>query len=227
VNGVDHKPWFQNDVFSRAALAELGAATSVHAWIKFTGALQLYSPDEVGCLHLTEYCIELANAYATDLGRPVWLQEFGASSEWMDEEMVPDFAEASIRNAASARNLWGCTWWCSHDLNPIFTEFDPLEYDLGLLDHENGVKPVGERVAQVIREFKAQPPRPPKRAVALVLPDNMLAQVPGDVPPGWQFAATYMDLIEDDVRPSIVLESRAKDEAYLAARGIEALERVR
>jgi endo-1,4-beta-mannosidase len=222
VNGVDHLPWFRDFAFSRAMLATTGSATSVHCWYKFTGAMQLYGPLEVGAVHLAEYCVELAHAYAADLARPVWLQEFGASTQWMPEGAVSAFAEATIRNVLGCRNLWGCTWWCSHDLNPAFSEFDPLEYDLGLLDHRNQIKPVGERVRGLIQALRAEPPLPITRPVALVLPDDLLAQKRG-APLGWDFARPYMDLVAQGLRPAIVLASRAQERAYLEARGIEEL----
>jgi hypothetical protein len=81
--------------------------TSIHAWIKFTGAMELFEPNEVGCVHLAEYCIELAKAYHQDNNRQVWLQEFGAFSHWMPASTVPDFMEQTINHAAACRTCGG------------------------------------------------------------------------------------------------------------------------
>ncbi|MFN6094832.1 MAG: hypothetical protein ACK49J_07590 [Verrucomicrobiota bacterium] len=222
VNGVDHCPWFWDTAFSRRGLANTGAASSLHTWTKFTKALDLYGPLGTGSVHLAEYCVELANAYADDPTRPVWIQEFGASSLWMSHEEIPEFAEKTIRNAATCRNVWGFTWWCSHDIPSHFSDFDPMEYDLGLLTTANEVKPAGARVKQLIREFRTSLPTAIDRPDALILPDGLLAE-PQAGPRGWQFARRYMQCLEEGFRPAIVLESRASDSAYLASRGIRNL----
>jgi endo-1,4-beta-mannosidase len=224
VNGVDHLHWFHNLGFSRKGLAAAGSMTSVHAWIKFTGAMDLYDPLGTGCVHLAEYCIELAKAYHSDNNRQVWLQEFGASSLWMGEDKVPEFMERTISNAASCRNLWGVTWWCSHDLAPKWKGFDPLEYDLGLFTFKNEIKPAGRRIAELIKGYKANPTEIAARPVALVVSDDLFAQE--NRPAGWHIASKFMNLISEGVRPSIVLEDRISDKDYLKIRGIKELVRI-
>lgn len=221
VNGVDHIHWFGDVGFSRRCLATTGAATALHTWVYFTGALDRYGPRGVGSIHLAEYCIELARAYHAELRRPIWLQEFGCSAEWMPADDIPDFAEQTIRAAASCADLWGVTWWCSHDLPPHLHGFAPLEYDLGLLDRHNRPKPVARRVATLIQELRRTPPTQPARAVALVLPDDLFAQAPAM--PDWRFGARFMELIADGLCPAIVLASRRNDQAHLAARNITTL----
>lgn len=227
VNGVDHGPWFENTAFSREALAREGTATSIHTWIEFTGARSRFDALGIGCIHLVEYCIELARAYSQDRKRQIWVQEFGASPEWMPADQIPEFAEQTIINALSCDNVWGLTWWCSHDLDKNLKGFHSLEYELGLLDNKNNIKPAGERIASLIKKLKANPVEPVKRSTALVLPDDIFD--PGEVEykypdyPGWKFTMPYMNLIRDGVRPAIVLESRAKDKEYLEERGIKEL----
>lgn len=221
VNGVDHIHWFGDVGFSRRGLATTGAATSLHTWIYFTGALERYGPLGVGSIHLAEYCIELARAYHDDLNRPLWLQEFGCSSEWMPTADIPSFAEQTIRATVRCDNLWGLTWWCSHDLHPRLRGFAPLEYDLGLLDVHNRPKPVAEHIAALIAELRSTPPIPAARLVALVLPDDIFAQAPSH--PDWRFGSRFMDLVADGLEPAVVLASRRNDQAYLAARGISTL----
>lgn len=221
VNGVDHMHWFDDVSFSRPGLATAGGATALHAWIKFTGALERYGPDGVGALHLAEYCIELARAYHHDLQRPIWLQEFGCSPLWLDGRDPADFAEATIRATMSCAGLWGLTWWCSHDLTARLQSLSPMERGLGLLDPFNAPKPTGTRIAGLISEFRAQPIQPLPRPVALILPDDQFAAV--SAPPDWRFAARFMDLVAEGIRPAIVLAGRAADGAYLQARGISEL----
>ena len=225
VNGVDHGPWFMDFCFSREALANTGAATSVHAWILFTGAMKLYEPMDAGCVRLAEYSIELANAYARDVDRPVWLEEFGINKNWLDEARMPDFAEQTIRHAAACRNTWGMTWWCSHDVDSRYVGMDPLEYGMGLLDTHNNIKPVGARIASLIAEFRANPVQRIIKRMALVLPDGLISRkdTPQDPYPGWHFAHRYMELVKEGITPAIVLQSRAADKAYLQSRGITEL----
>jgi hypothetical protein len=219
VNGVDHQPWLSQTGFSRSALASQGSASVLHAWVFFTGALQAYGHAGVGSLHLTEYMIELIKAHHLDPQRPVWLQECGASQRWMPLDYIPEFAEHTIASAASCSHVWGITWWCSHDLNPALSGFDPLEYDLGLFDAKHCLKPVGERIAATIQGYKKQPIMPLNRATALVLPQSGLQTMEQS----WVVGRTFMDLISDGVRPTLILESRQHDQEYLKVRGITEL----
>ena len=225
VNGVDHAHWFSDAGFSRRSLANTGAMTSVHAWIEFTGARDLYSHRHVGCIELPSYCIELAKAYQGDPARKVWLQEFGATARWMPEEDIPGFMERTVRAVATSVNLWGCTWWCSHDIHPRMQGFAAIEYDMGLLDSENRPKPVGLRLRELAHEFRTAPPEVVPRPKALILPDDTFRQQTGR--PGWRFASKYMEYAARGVHPGIILESQCEDRAYLASRGItEILPRV-
>lgn len=220
VNGVDHLHWFRDAGFSRRALASLGALTSVHTWIGFTGFLDRYGAFSSGCLGLPEYSVELAKAYHRDSRRPVWVQEFGAQTAWMDESRFPEFAEQTIRRAVTCSGLWGLTWWSSHDLPRHFRDFDPGEYINGLLTPENQVKPIGARVADLIAEFKQHPPVPAPRPTALVLPDDLIDASGQGV---WRLADAFTRALDAGIRPAIVLESRSSDASYLRTRGIDAL----
>jgi endo-1,4-beta-mannosidase len=223
VNGVDHCHWFADIGFSRRQLATSGAATALHTWIKFTGALERYGPMGVGSLHLAEYCVELARAYQSDPRRPIWIQEFGCSSAWLASERIPDFLEQMVWNASGCAHVWGFTWWCSHDLSPRLRGFEPLEYDLGLLDTENRPKPAAYRIAALIDQYRDTPPPAHERAVGLVLPDGLFASSPDSA---WRLGTQFMELVAEGVRPAIVLELLADDEEYLRGRGIRRLERL-
>jgi hypothetical protein len=155
VNGVDHQPWFYPDTFSAANLARRQPLVPIHSWIRFTGALERGKPTEPICTHLAPAMAQLVRRYAGDPAKPVWLQEFGASSEWMPREEIPRFLENSVRAAISGGVCW-LTWWDSHDIRPEF-EFPSLEYDLGLLTTENELKPAGQAFRRLAAEFSGQP----------------------------------------------------------------------
>jgi hypothetical protein len=221
VNGVDDSHWFGDVGFTRRNLANTGHATVLHAYAFFTDALKRGGPTGIASLHLAEYMAELANAYADDADRPVWVQEFGASPEWMPESYIPEFCEQTVRNALTCRNLWGFTWWCSHDIDRGIQGFDSLEYTLGVLDQQNRPKPIGRKFAQLARELRAGAPPPLRRPKALVIPEQGLSTK--GWPPDWRFAEPFMRWIERGTRPAIVLESRAADREYLRSRGISEL----
>ena len=71
----------------------------------------------------------LARAYARDPHKPVWVQEFGASAEWMDRKVIPQFMERIIQAAMDVGVSW-FTWWASHDISRKF-ELSSPEYELG------------------------------------------------------------------------------------------------
>ncbi|MGC2619643.1 MAG: hypothetical protein WA414_11420 [Acidobacteriaceae bacterium] len=221
VNGVDHTHWFSDSGFSREEIATTGHATVVHSYTLFDGLLDHYKYSDPAALHLAEFEVELAYAYQTDLNRRVWVEEIGALA--MPDSYKPEFMEQSIRNIMATGKAWGITWWGSHDIDPAVKGFADLEYTLGLLDLQNHPKPLGRKFAALAEEFRRTHPAPAVRKTALVIPDLGLSTKPW--PPDWRYATPYMKLLSRGVSPAIVLESRAKDAAYLRARGIEQLVR--
>ena len=221
VNGADDGPWFSDSGFSRRNLATTGAATVLHCYAYWTGALKYYRYNDVGSLHLLEYMVELAKAYQSDATRQVWVEEVGASGEWMPEEYIPEYAEILLKKAATCGNIWGFTWWCSHDIDPAIKGFDSLEYTLGVLDQKNRVKPVGKRLAKLAQEMRRTPNVVLTRPAALVIPDD---RFPGSgETPGWEVAKQFMRLVTQGLRPALVTESRTHDEKYIQMRGIKDL----
>lgn len=215
VNGVDQNPWFNQRTFTQPEMAATGAASTYHAWTYWTGAADRYGWDGTGSLHLGEYFSELAKAFHTDLSRLTWMEEFGASPTTQPAADLPAFAEAFVRNTMSSANLWGWTWWASHDVDTAFTGFGSFEYQLGLLTINNEVKPAGERLAQLIPGWRSKPPAPAARSTGLVLTDPTNA--------GLDFADHFFALIDQGIAPAIVLQEKTGDSAYLAARGITKL----
>lgn len=221
VNGADDSHWFADFGFTRHNLATTGHATVSHCYVFFTGALDHYKYSDPGSLHLAAYMVDLAYAYQADLRRRVWVEEVGTSAEWMPESYLPEFMEHTVKNIVNTGKSWGVTWWSSHDIDPAIKGFDSLEYTLGLLDLQNKPKPLGRRFAALTEEFRRTPLELPDHPLALVIPDHGLS--PKTWPPDWTYGKPYMELVAQGKRPTIVLESRAKDEEYLKARGIKDL----
>lgn len=151
VNGVDHQPWFKPTTFSPQALAARPSMIALHSWIKFTGALKRCGPMDPCCRSLAAAMAHLARAYAANHERPIWVQEFGSSDEWMEPKSIPDFLEAATRDAIEAGVSW-FTWWASHDLDSALT-FHDMEYSMGLLDTDNNCKPQGEAFRCLAKSF--------------------------------------------------------------------------
>jgi hypothetical protein len=215
VAGIDHYPWLNDDYFSRDGMGTTGTLSANHTWAGWADVFSTYGPLSTPSLHYSEYFIELIKAFHTDLNRQVWIEETGVSKVWMDPQIIPQWTEQSIRNMASCEDLWGVTWWCSHEVNSSLTGFNQLEYDLGVYTNDRKLKPIGATLAKVIREYDSSPPEPIHRDTALVLPDDLVPWTP--------FFEPYMKLIDKGVRPAVVKASRSTDKNYLAARGIDTL----
>ncbi len=225
VNGADHSHWFADFGFSRSTLANTGAATAIHSYIYFDGVLNRFAPDSPEAQHLAAYEVELATAYQHDPARPVWVEEIGVGDVEMPAAAKPGFMERTVELLARRSNLWGITWWCSHDIDPAIGGFSTYEYTLGLLDGKNRAKPLGRQFASLARTLRQQRPQPLRGRTALVIPDagpeSRLSSRAW--PPDWRFASAWMRRIAMGNDPAIVLESRADDEDYLRQRGINNL----
>ncbi|WP_329259774.1 cellulase family glycosylhydrolase [Streptomyces sp. NBC_01478] len=214
--------WYGDDhPFTPEASARKGDLTTVHPWVFSGDCARRYGPRSPQVLHLAEYGTELAKAYATDPARPVWVQETGAPEPHIPAADAPEFARATVRNAAECDGLWGVTWWCSHDVDRSLADYPELEYTLGLFDSAGRAKPIAEAFAAAI----AEPHTVQLRDTALVLDCTPATRsVSG---PGGAYFEEWMRLRAEGVRPAVVLAERAEDEGYLAARGIKEVVRMR
>ncbi|BDZ40234.1 hypothetical protein [Microbacterium suwonense] len=149
--------------FTPALAARLGAMTTVHSWI-FNGTAQRYGGRSTASDRHAEYLIEVSRAFATDPRRRTWLQEVGAPSNCLSDDEMPGFLEATVRHAARTENLWGVTWWCSHDVSRTLGDFPELEYSLGLIDQEGAVKPSGGASPRSSPNCARHRRRPPVRS---------------------------------------------------------------
>ena len=208
--------WYGDDhPFTPEASARKGDLTTVHPWVFSGDCARRYGPRSPQVLHLAEYGTELAKAYATDPARPVWVQETGAPEPHIPAADAPEFARATVRNAAECAGLWGVTWWCSHDVDRSLADYPELEYTLGLFDSAGRAKPIAGAFAEAIAEQHTVQ----LRDTALVLDCTPATRsVSG---PGGAYFEEWMRLRTEGLRPAVVLAERAEDQGYLAARGIK------
>ncbi|MCS0636920.1 glycosyl hydrolase [Streptomyces sp. LP05-1] len=215
--------WYQDDQpFTPAQAARLGAVTAVHSWV-FNGTAQLHGRTGAATEHHAAYLVELSKAWATDPARPVWLQEVGAPAPLVPPEHAAGFTRATVTHALDCPDLWGVTWWCSHDVSRELADFPELEYGLGLFTSEGVLKPAGAVLAEFVRERRARPAAAPApRTTALVVDagDDETAPRRSVCAPGGPVFEAFARLSADGARPTTVLASRAGDPAHLAARGI-------
>jgi hypothetical protein len=205
--------------FTPAHAARIGAATAIHSWV-FNGTVQRYGTKSTASDQHAAYLIELSKAWSADPHRPVWLQEVGAPAPHIPADYAADFTRKTVANALDCEDLWGVTWWCSHDVSRSLADFPELEYGLGLLTTDREPKPAGLEIAKIIDQVRSVRPTPRTRttALALDLPDEVTAR--STCGPGGAYFEAFMRLAEDGARPAAVLAGQASDQTYLAARGI-------
>lgn len=198
--------WYDDaQPFGPAHAAEVGDATITHSWV-FNGAAQRAGGLGAGSVRHAQYLLQLAAAFNPDPARPNWLQEVGAPTNVVAPGDAPAFVEATVRGAAAVPSLFGVTWWCSHDVSRSLLDFPDLEYDLGLFTADGDLKPVGRRLAEVIRELR-DAPAPVPSPTALVLEDAPLTR--SACAPGGAFAAEWLRMAEEEGdAPQIILASR-------------------
>lgn len=221
-HSFDDNVWFidSSPVTPRHA-ASLGDSTTVHSWV-FTSVAQLFPAGHPARTLFADYLVQLADAWADNPGRPIWLQEIGAPYPAVPKAEAADFLEASLRPSLDTPNLWGVTWWCSHDVSRKLADFPELEYTLGLLDSDRKVKPAGRRLAELIAAEKLNPTPLRQRGTALSFdPGDESTGIGRSVtdPSGEVFAA-WLELAARGEKPALVRESKLADTAHLAGRGI-------
>ncbi|MGW2997638.1 glycosyl hydrolase, partial [Streptomyces sp. NPDC001193] len=220
--------WYRDGhPFTPAQAARLGAATAVHSWV-FNGTAQRHGRTGTATEHHAAYLVELAKAWARDPHRPVWLQEVGAPAPLIPAEHAAAFTEATVANVLDCPDLWGVTWWCSHDVSRELADFPELEYGLGLLTNDRRAKPAGSAVARIAAQWRGREHRPAVRSTALAVDVGGAQAAPGRsvCAPGGAFFEAWAALTAQGVRPAVVLAELAGDTAHLSARGITEVLRV-
>jgi endo-1,4-beta-mannosidase len=207
--------------FTPSTAVPYGSMPTVHSWV-FNNTAQIYGGMSEQSLRLAEYLIELARGWSPDPAAPIWLQEVGAPSPHVSSSDAAQFARRTLEYALDCENLWGVTWWCSHDVDRALMDFPELEYSLGLLTNHQTVKPQGAAVAEFGREYRENPSAAGQRTIALVLDagGGTTGTNREQCAPGGAFFDAWMSLAMAGQRPAAVLAGKAEDSAYLAARGI-------
>ncbi|MEV8150639.1 glycosyl hydrolase [Arthrobacter sp. NPDC080073] len=209
--------------FTPALASRLGDMTTVHSWI-FNGTAQRYGGRSVASDRHAEYMIELARGFTTDPTRAIWLQEIGAPSNCLTPAQTPGFLEATLRSVARTENLWGVTWWCSHDVSRSLADFPELEYTLGLVDQNGAAKPIGRRFAELIPELRERQPTPARTlGIVVEVNGNSTPISRGAMSPGGAIFQAWVDACTTGADPAIVTSIDAAKPEVLAARGITEL----
>ncbi|MEE1617326.1 glycoside hydrolase 5 family protein [Brachybacterium sp. J153] len=195
--------WFLDDhSFTPDQSGTLGDATVVHSWI-FDGTGQRYGGRSYETAHRGEYYLELARGFSPVPERPLWLQEVGAPRNVLEEADVPWFVTETIVHALDVPQLWGVTWWCSHDVSADLADFPPLEHTLGLFDAQGRLKPAGEAFRDVVAHgHETAAPAPRGRAIDWpVGPEPLLRR--GAAAPGGAVFEAWMEASRAEERPTI------------------------
>ena len=195
--------WFMDDhVFTPDQSARFGDATVVHSWI-FDGTGQRYGARSYEVEHRAEYYLELARGFSPTVDRPLWLQEVGAPRSILGESDVPWFLRRTVETALDCPQLWGVTWWCSHDVSTELADFPPLEHTLGLFDSAGRLKDAGAAFRDAIAAAREQaPPAPRGRAIDFhVGPDPLLDR--SSAAPGGSVFEAWMDASRAGDRPTV------------------------
>lgn len=195
--------YFMDDhSFTPDQSATLGDLTVVHNWV-FDGTGQRYGVPSYEAAHRSEYYIEVARGYSRTPDRPLWLQEVGAPLNVMEAKDAPWFVQQTVENVTDCPELYGVTWWCSHDVSRDLADFPEVEYSLGLFDTENRIKDSGRAYADAIAAAKERPaPAPRGPAIDYYVGDGELLQRSAAAPGGSVFEA-WMESSRAGERPSI------------------------
>ncbi|MBQ1279041.1 MAG: hypothetical protein IIY13_01285, partial [Clostridia bacterium] len=218
-NGVDHRPWFENNCFSREVLTNTGTITPLHCYSLFTGALSRFGRMSEESIHLAPFMAEVAKAHCNDKNRKYWVQEFGTADANFNDEMET-FIVKSMEAMYTTENLWGITWWCTNNVSSDYNAFDPLEYSLGLLDVNNKITPSGKCFKELVATYKSGSYTPPKRTKAILLQSE---DTIGTYNPtiAWDAGHRYAECIRAGIYPQIILPQYEHDKEYLKSRGID------
>ena len=206
--------------FAPRTVADRGAMVVSHPWVFSEAVGTTYGALSTEATHLAEYVAEVSRAWSRDPDKPLWVQEVGAPVPSVPERDAPEFAARTLRNLARCANLWGVTWWCSHDVSRTLLDFPELEYSLGLFGNDqrrNMPKPVLSALVSTYSLLRQEAVQPPPRTTALVIDVDRPAEV---TRPGGTVFTEWMRRTAAGEAPAVVLSERMEDDAYLEGRGI-------
>ena len=218
---VNDGTWFiDGHPFTPVQSATKGDMTVIHSWV-FNGIAQGYGATSEECSSYALYLAELAKAFGKDSERPVWLQEVGAPENVLETDYTPEFCRKTVERAMDCRNLWGVTWWCSHDVPASMEDFPFFEHSLGLFDEQGQLKPIGRTFGELAAQYRSALPAQPKTVAVVVDVDEAGNPVNRSaLGPGGSVCDLWMKLQVAGQRPTIITSQVAADQAELARRGI-------
>ncbi|PJM79626.1 glycoside hydrolase 5 family protein [Bifidobacterium scaligerum] len=222
---VNDGTWFiDGHPFTPVQSATKGDLTTIHSWV-FNGIGQGYGDKSEECYSYALYLAELAKAFGP-ADRPVWLQEVGAPENVLATEDTPEFCRRAVTKALDCPNLWGITWWCSHDVPSTLADFPQLEYSLGLFDEHGNLKPIGREFGELAKQYRDMKPADAKSVAVVVDVDDTGNPVHrGSLGPGGSLCDLWMKLEVAGRRPTIVTSAVASDADELRRRGIDEIHR--
>ncbi|MBS5401642.1 MAG: glycosyl hydrolase [Bifidobacterium sp.] len=221
---VNDGVWFiDGHPFTPVQSGNKGDMTTIHAWV-FNGTAQGYGATSEECSAYALYLAELSKAFAADPARPVWLQEIGAPENVLETAYTPEFCRRTVLNALDCPNLWGVTWWCSHDVAAAMSDFPEFEHALGLFDEYGKLKPIGRMYGELAREHRDHAGAAPRTTAIVVNVGNDGNPVDRSAcGPGGSVCDLWMKAHCEGKRPTIVTSAVADDPERLAAQGITTL----
>lgn len=194
--------------------------TVIHSWV-FNGIAQGYGATSEECSSYALYLAELAKAFGKDSERPVWLQEVGAPENVLETDYTPEFCRKTVERAMDCRNLWGVTWWCSHDVPASMEDFPFFEHSLGLFDEQGQLKPIGRTFGELAAQYRSALPAQPKTVAVVIDVDEAGNPVNRSaLGPGGSVCDLWMKLQVAGQRPTIITSQVAANQEALAQRGI-------
>ena len=162
VNGVGTG---YTNTFNVEALASATDFMAAHSYPFFHGTSRLDPWLGQRTTYSTNYII----SWAAMTGKPVLMQELGASGQWVEPGTIPKYLGLTLLSNW-LEGAAGYLWWCSHDLpadfavsdDGLFKEystarvrrenrFNALNYDMGLLANDNRPKRAAEAFESSVR----------------------------------------------------------------------------
>ena len=167
VNGVGTG---YSDSFNIDSIAQSTDYMAAHSYPYFHGTSRL----DPWLGQRTTYSTNYIVSWAEMTGKPVLMQELGASQQWVPPANVPKYLRLTFLSNW-LEGAAGYLWWCSHDIDPSFAvpdeglykeystarlqrenKFNELNYDMGILDNDNRPKPAAaafEHSAGIVEEL--------------------------------------------------------------------------
>ncbi|WEV53710.1 glycosyl hydrolase [Bifidobacterium sp. ESL0704] len=214
--------WYQDGhPFLPRYASNIGDVTAIHSWV-FNGTAQKYGAlSDTGTRH-AEYLVELSKAFADQPHHPVWLQEIGAPQNVIEVNDTPEFCVRTVEHAMDCTDLYGVTWWCSHDVSSAMSDFPPFEHDLGLFDEQGKLKPIGRQYSRLAQQYRERH-EPPTRSTAIVIEcgEDGNPVMRSACAPGGSVFDKWMALSAKGERPALVTSQAASDAHRLAQLGID------